>query len=203
MKFSKFLLSISSMALLITGCGNTHTVVSVNPFKAEDEITKEEAMSKVEEWQTNLDTTSTYDAHYYYEKREHIPAGDIHLWYEADYRSTYSSSNGYQFTYKEGTIAPGSSIDDTSEDFGRYPNIGNEFIYFTKAFEVDDSAYHYYLKDNKLSYFMEGRSGDSYGYQVVTINQNGFITYHKDYEYSYSDGYYGSYVHLATYTKVS
>ena len=199
MKFGKISFSVASLAMLVTSCGSAPA--SNNPFDPKTEISKEVAIATISEWETNIDTTSTYLAHFRYDIIEHI-FKDRSDFYTADYQGAYSSSDfNYSFEYKTGTIGPSSTIKESDYDFMIYPDIGDGFIYFTKAFDDTKATYHYYLSNEQLSLYGEVNDSEEGGYEIVTINKSGFILYKKTCESG--GGYYSIEIETVTYEKLS
>ena len=187
-----FLLTTSLM-----GCGKAPTGnASHNPFTGKTLLSKEAALTKLNDLMVNLDKTATYTATYHYNNESHTPSEDSQNYYVAQYSGVYEEGTyadtgyyaKYNFTYIENSLDPAqSNIAVGDRYFHNDPDIGdglhqcisnlNESMMVYSVYE-DDSGFYLYGEFNENGYL---------GYVIKEMDKNGLITYLESYE---SEGSY-------------
>ena len=181
MKLIKTLLLASSLTLFTASCGGSDDNWARNPFDPSAEISEEVAINQVAAWESVLDKTIYYLAHYEIKNEEPFR--------RYQYRADYVGHPGDEFEYVSGSIdTEFSTIGDTDDYFHNFVDVGMGFRYVDD--EKSDANYktQYYLNNGQMSVFTSYSEGEIYGYMAVTFNDKGLVSflewYEADAEYS-------------------
>ena len=176
-------LAIIAVALM-TSCGQNSGSGSrgANPYKAEYQITQEEARTLLTQWESELNKSSTFVFHGKFTMQK---GGGKKEYFEANYRLEYSMYNAnygcYEHTYIPDSVELYPYNIKLDENAYRYVygcyNTGKG-IAFTLS-DMENTSYTsqlYYHMGDTFGYYMTGSEGaGTKGIRYLTFNKQGIL----------------------------